>query len=240
MGNALFYYDIITGQDPSSDIINYLGQLQGCIDTDISKSKNVVSLMYGLNMIHLMVKSLGIFVNTYCTKSPLKEKVLLNLKVVTERMVTKYFTHQEEYITDISLPYFNERETIFLANYVPETFSVPSKILTIVQSVEKNKNKYILSFRDMFVFCILYDHHYTIPDETNFASKYKKIILLSPNVIKNYNANLNTVKALSLQLYREDTNVLKKNKQSKKTIDTMKSILDCISSKSLNPLGLAP
>jgi hypothetical protein len=92
-----------------------------------------------------------------------------------------------------------------LTKYTDHTFSVASVILSMLQgNVELCNEKYI-SIWEMIRNVLLYKNPYTIPDELDFRKKYGSILsTMSPLTILNHNADINTLRWLSSELYKKD------------------------------------
>ena len=92
-----------------------------------------------------------------------------------------------------------------LAKYTPETFSVRSSILTILQENNKLLNEKYCTVWYMIRELILYQYKFSLPNEREFQKTYGKLLhQLSPLAILNHNATFNTVREISNEIYKVD------------------------------------
>jgi hypothetical protein len=92
-----------------------------------------------------------------------------------------------------------------LAKYTPETFSVRSSILTILQENNKLLNEKYCTVWYMIRELILYQYKFLLPNEREFQKTYGKLLhQLSPLAILNHNATFNTVRQISNEIYKVD------------------------------------
>jgi hypothetical protein len=133
---------------------------------------------------------------------------------------------------DLVVGYININERFTLAKYNVGTFSVPEKILNLLQSHKnvKMKKEELISLREMFMNNIFYDMPYKIPNELEFSRKYARISHISPLTLLNYNANVNSMEFISKKIYKKDKKELKKlSHPPQKTLETLTGILNLIS-----------
>ena len=202
-GNQLFYYDIIIGKDPKDDILKYLDNIEYCVDTIHSGPTNILSYINTRNYFTMTI--VDILKNFKGDK-----KVEMIAQRILDRVNIQYLTHWDQMSEEINTGYINPNESLIIANYTPETFSIPGKILSNVQGNVHLKNTNILTLRNMFIFNILYDVPFRIPKEKEFFENHDKILKIRPLVKLNYNANYNTLKNISKILYTHDTQELNK------------------------------
>lgn len=153
-------------------------------------------------------------------------------RILKDYLPMKYVTHftdkQEDKKMIKIIQDINPNKKILPSMYTPETFSIPSKILTIIQGDIERENTSILVFRDMYVFNILFDMTYKCQNEIETALLYKNLILISPAVLLTHNANINTIRYISKILYKNDLKKLKKRTKSRqvdKVINVIENIL---------------
>jgi hypothetical protein len=153
-------------------------------------------------------------------------------KLLNDYLPNKYNFYIDE-IKDnknllLKIQNINPNKKVLPSMYTPQTFSIPSKILTIIQGDIEKQNLDLLVFRDMYVFNILFEMPYKLKNEMETALDYKNIILISPLVLCTHNANINTVKYISKILYKADLKKIKKRTDSKqldKVVRVMENIL---------------
>ena len=101
----------------------------------------------------------------------------------------------------------------FLSKYDINSFSNISTILTILQGDSMLIKENHLSIRYMIRDTLLYNNQFDIYGEKEFAKKYGSILSsLSPLTILNNNANINTIKQISKELYQIDKEHLERLK----------------------------
>ena len=122
-------------------------------------------------------------------------------------------------------PYYNPNFS--LSKYNNHTFSIPSKILTILQGNSDLRNEKLICIRYMVRDTLLYEQPYTIQNEKEFAKKYGSILRnLSSLSVINHNANIKTLQFLSKEIYQKDQLQLELLPEPPlKILDTIKNIL---------------
>lgn len=106
------------------------------------------------------------------------------------------------------------------------SFSIPSRILTILQGNSDIINENCINIRNMLRDILLFDNIYNIPNEKEFSKKYGKILSdFSCLSIINHNANINSLKMMSKIIYENDK---KEIKLPKKNISILNNILNLI------------
>jgi hypothetical protein len=218
----LFYYDIITQRsDDVKDVhmADYILYLSKTFLDVIDKTKDILLFTDICNATRMAVFFLK-GVSSDRNKHRLDEL----LKLIDDTFKIKSKTKK----TQLDIGYINTHEHFSLAKYNVNTFSIPEKILTLIQSHRNvpKKNKNLISLRDTFISNLFYDVYYKIPNEQEFCRKYSRIIHISPIIIFNYNANVNTLNFLSKKIYKKDKKELEKLTQPPvKTIQTLINIL---------------
>jgi len=114
-----------------------------------------------------------------------------------------------------------------IAKYNVNSFSIPSVILTLLQGDDSIRNINYINIRYMIRDILLYKNYFTIPNEKEFAKKYGKLLSnFSPLSIINHNANIETLKFISKELYPTDLIELeKRNDDVEKFIRIIQNIL---------------
>ena len=156
---------------------------------------------------------------------PTLEKLRFIINRISKRLEQKFsmmyidyqgeFTYKKDEFL-LPLKYFFVRPNPILARYTTKTFSIPDEILTILQGSLISKkandiNDFILEMRRILIENFLYKRKYTIldvKDEQELMSQNKKYILLSPIVLLNDRANIETIKYISNNLYKKEIKVL--------------------------------
>lgn len=218
---------------------------------------NYVYYIHSLNQIHKTISNLKTFIETYSTKddsfTELRNCNRILARITTQY---EYKTIQQEtpvcsHLTDSFMkngrlfckicekdmdtfvfdskimisPHY--QPNFSLAKYDPYTFSIPSKILSILQGNSELRNENMIQTRYMLRDMLLYDQPFVLPHEKEFAKKYGLILSnLSPLSILNHNANINTLQMISHELYPNDLSELQKLPELPlKTIRTIQMIL---------------
>jgi hypothetical protein len=226
-GVPLFYYDIISNIDPSKDIMNYVKNIQHCFEST-TEVKNLLAYINFSNKIYHSINFVMDFIYKYRV---LKAEKILRLCInILDTVKLTYLTRRQEYRSDLNIKYFNIQKELNQANYTPESFAVPEKILTIIQSYPEDNNQIydMLNFREILIYNILYNQPYNMGNnEIDFIEKYGKYILISPLVYKNYIANIKTVKDIALRIYERDLTYLENLEiKPQRTIRTINKIND--------------
>ena len=114
-----------------------------------------------------------------------------------------------------------------LTKYTDHTFSVTSVILSMLQGNVDLRNEKYISIWEMIRNVLLYKNPYTIPDEVDFRKKYGRILSsMSPLSILNHNADINTLRWLSRELYKKDReDLLKLREPPQKQLRLLQNIL---------------
>lgn len=116
---------------------------------------------------------------------------------------------------------------LILGKYTPETFSVRGTILTILQENNKLLNQKYIGVWYMLRELILYQYAFSIPNESTFQKTYGKLLSkISPLAILNHNANYQTIRKISKEMYEIDKEKLENlNNKPKKTLQVIDHIL---------------
>ena len=227
--SPLFYYNLITKRDSFNDILSYLKDIKEKFIETKDKANDVLIFTDVCNHFQLAVNGVSIFIHQYISNTS-ENKILKDECEGISKLL--YETYKDDIVkknNDLRIGYINTNENFNLAKYSQITFSIPEKILSIMQSYfnspEKNTN--LISLRDMFMFNIFYDLPFKIPNEIAFSKKYIKLVNIQSLVLMNYNANIKTLKVIGKKIYKnmkkelsEITNV------PAKTILSIKNILD--------------
>lgn len=204
--NPLFYYNEIIGVDNTNDIDEYLDNISKKITEILPKLiNNPIRYTFSLNMIDRILKNLAPFIKN-------DNKV----KEITSKLLE---FNNEKYI--LNIPVIPEFVT---AKYGIKTFSVPGKILTILQENTKIYDKKSVELLYMLKSLLFYENKY----ELKIRDEYKKFIKnILPLSIINHNANYNTIREISEKVYKADKKNLEP--QTLKIIHTIDQILLTIS-----------
>ena len=227
--SPLFYYDLITQRDPSQDILNYLNDLKKTFLETKDEASNVLIFTDICNNIQLAVSGTVLFINHNSHNISLSKELLAECELLSKLLNDTYQTDISKKRTVLSLGYINTNETFHLAKYTTNSFSIPEKILSIMQSYFNTsmKNINLLSLREMFIFNIFYDLPFKIPREIEFSKKYIKLVNIQPIVLSNYNANVKTLKKLGKKIYRNMLEEIEKvPNPPKKILLSIQNILD--------------
>jgi hypothetical protein len=132
----------------------------------------------------------------------------------------------EQWISKFVLP-VTYQPNFNIAKYNVNSFSIPSVILTLLQGDDSIRNINYINIRYMIRDILLYKNYFTIPNEKEFAKKYGKLLSnFSPLSIINHNANIETLKFISKELYPTDLIELeKRNDDVEKFIRIIQNIL---------------
>lgn len=215
--NPVFYYKLIMGKDPNPYIFEYLEKVERMYEYIMSYSPNILSYVNTCN--DLLLNMYGVFhfltilKNTGMYTGDLLEK---NLRIVDMRIATrikmKFMTYQEEKEKNLYLDYFMTKESFVLAKYTPKMFSVPQKILTLIQSYMKEYDTYMIDMKNILIKNFFYDMPLQIDEQNEFAilKKNRDVLKLSRLITINDMANLNTLKEISSVLYPSEKKVFEK------------------------------
>lgn len=228
INNPLFYYDIILGQDPSNDIFEYLENIEMSYDQILYRSKNILSFINTCNTLTIGIQNVIEFLKKYQTY--ISDKNLEKIcKRILEKISINYYTNFADKRKEIKTGYYTINDKLITGMYNVNTFSIPEKILTIMQGDFDLKNTNLIIFRDMFIFNMFYEMPFKLENEEEFSLKYGKILEVSPLIINTHNSNINTIKSISEVVYKIDQNVFGKMKNKPiKTLEILKNILSLI------------
>lgn len=226
--NPVFYYNIMTGTDPIQNAVEYIDNIEQKYESLLGKAKNVLSYTNTCNMILLALESTKYFLTSFSPSAGVAgiDKCDSISKSILLKFTNSFGTKNK---TIPGLEYHDPHETLNIADYGSKTFSVPGKILTIVQGPQKLQNENILEYRKMIVFNLVYDLPCKIYSERSFFRDVDHILSLSPLVIRNFNANIISVREVGKKIFEKDFEEFSKMKNKpEKTIGIMRSILDII------------
>jgi len=227
----LFYYDIISNIDPLLNIKKYVDKIKKEYNS-LTDTNNSFFFINSCNKIHRALSFVIYFINKYCfnPKNDIENTCLSIINDLHKKQDSIKFNEE------ININYFNINKELTIANYTPETFSIPDKILTIFQSYPgfKNKNFFkknedMLLFKETFIFNILFQQPFILNNEDLFVSKYGKYMNIFSLAYTNEIANITTLKSISSITYKIDLKYLENlNNKPEKNIRTVKTILNLI------------
>lgn len=205
--NPIFYYDLITGSKILiMSITKYLDHLeQTCIKKVFSeemKNLNELTYAYSLSIISLTIDGVLDFNFNFLNNDV---SLIRKCEDIKKNMFQQFKTFPQPSSIP-SIPYYSTNDSMCLAKYSLKSFSVPQKILTLLQGIINEKNEKLLIFREMFSFVSFYHVPYQISKD--FYRKYQKILDVNPLVMINYNANIYTLRMISGKLYEDDITYL--------------------------------
>ena len=196
--NPEFYYDLYTKNDISLRLKTYLLSLK-----QFDKSaKDELSVSYTCNLMTSYLEGVKEFCKTVNVELPLKE--IEEIEKIIKDWYSSHFNYEK---LQISVQY-PKNDMLCVAKYDIKTFSMPAKILTMLQGNGNTRDDRILSVREMFHFCTTYQVPY--PLSVSFIEKFISLMDINPIVITNHNANINTIKMISKYIYHYDQIDLKK------------------------------
>lgn len=210
--NHPLYYNLFS--DPISietSTMKYLEEIEKIVS--LHKKNNELSIVYIQSLIDFSVNGVLFFNQLHINSLSIQTRCQQILSSLSSLSSLSYLP--------LRIPYFSSNEELCVAKYSPKTFSVPEKILTILQGNVYKKNSHLISYREMFIYTSLYNVPYRL--SSAFFNLHKKIINLKPLSILNHNANMNTVAELSKEIYEKDLESYQNLSDQKKHI--LKSIL---------------
>jgi hypothetical protein len=165
-------------------------------ERNCKRALTAISTKMGYKEVERMMPECGHFIET--NVRGVKGDVFCNI-------CDKHVAKKEQSIV-LSIGNMLQTNTYFvLAKYTPETFSVRSLILTILQENNKLLNEKYSTVWYMIRELILYQYKFSLPNEREFQKTYGKLLhQLSPLTILNHNANYNTVREISKHIYKVD------------------------------------
>ena len=197
----------------------YLISIEKCIEPSIQKCKHQISLCYTLSMFRLAIDAVDQFIKDNLKKNIEKiEKMRSMLESIYGNMKVKDI---------VKIPSMPKGDMLCLAKYSTKTFSIPEKILTLLEGTVTEKDNSLVSLYEMFILTSFYDVPYKISRQCFI--KNKGLLEIDPLVIMNHNANIATLKMISKKLYPND--ILHLNAMPsppEKTVMTMNNILDVL------------
>jgi hypothetical protein len=195
--------------------------ISSCIDI-LHKCKSTLSFTTLCNVLHIIVINT---INSDSLSPAEKEKYITFVKDL-DNIFTQNISKKNR---KLKIKYHDPYEKTAIANYQPKSFEQPGKILTILQGLNTYYDNSIITMREMLLFNLLYDLPYKIPDSNNFFRNYNSVLSVSPIVIKNFNANINTLKFLSKAIFSHDLKEFSKmESKPSETIHLLKLILDTV------------
>lgn len=225
MQYPLFYYDVWMGEDPSNRIIAYLEEIRGCFSAK-EKEYNELSATYKCNMMLQAIDG----VKEFCSSNSFNLEKVSQIREMAEKLEGNVNEWYKSITTFKPLRiniHYPEQDMLCIAKYDAKTFSMPGRILSILQGNNKEKNEKLLSFRDMFVESTLYHTPYRLSQ--SFFTSFNRILDVNPLIILNHNANLNTMKHISQIIYQADKKEMSKMRDPPaKTLFLINNILDIV------------
>ena len=238
--NPSFYYDIMVGENNHQHILEYINKIEKFVKYDMDRFlTNFIYYIHNMNSIYKIIEKLLRFIESHKTKDELfiekrnckRILTLINDQIAfknIKRPVCGHFDSIEMKSKIVFCSLCNEEVSMieykssisslcypqfFLSKYDINSFSNISTILTILQGDSMLIKENHLSIRYMIRDTLLYNNQFDIYGEKEFAKKYGSILSsLSPLTILNNNANINTIKQISKELYQIDKEHLERLK----------------------------
>lgn len=229
MQNPLFYYDVWMGNDPSNRMIAYLKEIQECYSSSSSKEKEYdeLSATYKCNMMLRAINGVKAFCDSSSAFSLEKIDDIREIAEQIEGSVNEWYQSISVFKPLRIGIHYPEQDMLCVAKYDANTFSIPGRILSILQGNNKEKNEKLLSFREMFIESTLYHTPYRLSQ--SFFTSFNRILDVNPLIILNHNANLNTMKYISQIIYKADKEEMSKMRDPPaKTLFLINNILDIV------------
>lgn len=194
--NHPLYYDLFLHPlSIEASTMNYLNEVEKMVKSyknNVNNENNELSTVYTQSIINFAINGVLFFNQLHLSSSVIYQKCQTIISLLSSL----------SYSSPLRVPYFSPNDELCVAKYSPKTFSVPEKILTILQGSVYKKNSHLISYREMFIYTSLYNVPYRLSQP--FFNLHKKIINLKPLTILNHNANMNTVAELSKEIYEKD------------------------------------
>lgn len=225
--HPVLYYTLIVGHDPAGPLRDYLATMKHAIDTFAAASHSLFSWMYILNMYQMSLVALRFYVREFCPTAQSIHALIDELVAVTAWLAKEGAQQQSH--SSVVVPCLH-------AEYVPsmytvDTFSNPSKILTLLQGVDQTPSHELLALRKMVVWNLFFELPLRIPptSELELAARYKGLVKLAPFNVLNFNANHFTLRLLSKIIYTTDVcGLTRRVNPPSKILNTMRAILDIL------------
>lgn len=222
--NSLLYYPIIAQElEKVENVIDsYIESIESCADKMIKQCMNEISLCYTLTMFSLTIDGVSQFMKEHNLSYPTIDEKIVRIKQVFSKIFK-----ESKLKNQIELPSIPKNDMLCLAKYSIKTFSIPEKILTLLEGTVNEKDDRLVTAMNMFVLTSFYDVPYKISKQCFI--KNKALLDVDPLVIINHNANMNTLKMISHTLYPLDISQLRKMEiPPEKTIMAMTNILNML------------
>jgi hypothetical protein len=197
--HPMFYYDVYSGNDPLERVKMVLTNIEEKCKQLSSTLLDELSATYAANVMLLTLSGTRSFLETQRLSN--REEMIRRTDQVQESVTRWYESIQNFRPLNLSIHY-PEHDMLCLAKYDAQTFSMPGRILTILQGNGKERDDRLLSFREMFMLCSFYQSPYRL--SSSFFSSFNRILDVNPLVILNHNANLDTLKKVSRVIYESD------------------------------------
>jgi len=246
--NPLFYYNIISSKENRNDIFEYINRIEHKVKYELDElTFNFIYYVDASNRIYHVMNSLLQFLEKYNKGYEIEirncKRVLATLrdKMHYKKLLigTPLCGHNESIKSNLFCTVCNRvvetkkldsklllsvnfNPPFSIAKYTPTTFSIPSKILTILQGNVDLKSEISINIWYMIRDTLLFVNPFVIPNEEEFGKKYGILLSnMSPLAILNHNATIKTLRWISSSLYKIDVSRLPPSKQLK----TIQSIL---------------
>jgi hypothetical protein len=222
--NSMFYLPILKQEKHKLiDVINkYLKKYEKCFEDLIKQCKHEISACYTLSMFSLTLDGVQQFMKEHDILDPSIQEVCDTFRQRLNRI------YKELNVTsNVQLPSIVKNDMLCLAKYTPKTFSIPEKILTLLEGTANEKDERLIAIMNMFILTSFYSVPYKISRQCFL--KNKAILEIDPLVIINHNANMNTLKIISEELYPIDIAKLSQMEiQPEKTLTVMNNVLNLL------------
>ena len=218
--NPKFFYNMILSKDNKDEISEYIDKISEQVLKKIDGfTCNFIYYVDAINKIYLTLINLLLFLEKYNKDfDTTKCKTLLqHITLQYDKLKTTKMSLNSEFLVS---PIFNP--SFVQSKYTPSTFSIPSKILSILQGNVNVLNKEYVKLWKMISETLLYEKPFVLPNEKEFGKKYGRLLsFLSPLAVTNHNANIKTLHWMSKHLYEIDLEHLDESKQ----MNVIKNIL---------------
>lgn len=233
--NSILYEPIISQELEKVEgvISSYLDLVESCSEKIIRQCKDEISFCYALSMFSLTLDGVSQFMkehNEFMKEHNEYIDINVNKKNEKIKKIKQLFDklfNESRLKNKIEMPSIPKNDMLCLAKYTVKTFSIPEKILTLLEGTVREKDERLITAMNMFMMTSFYKVPYQLSKQC--FMKNKALLEIDPIVIINHNANINTLKMISYNLYPLDIAEMRNMElPPEKTITMMNNVLDVL------------
>ena len=202
-GRQVFEYILSsTVEEKAQTYLNVFIRLKHC---SLPQPENKFFLYYAAQSLEENLLSVSVDMKTFLSKNSIDPEKYVKIFISTMRFLLKFYREKLDKFDreDIHYELEGDFKYLELADYTSETFLLPETILKMIKS---SKDTDLSEYKEIVEYILLNRGKYELSEEDKnyYLSNFKKLLSSDQFVMKVNTANIQTIRDVSKQIYRED------------------------------------